>query len=71
MVWLRGRGVGGWGQDSICTGSLLGSGTCTCRHHTAGVGPDPGCFWDPGCAAPRGSFLGRPPPPDRGTPGGC
>lgn len=38
------EGLGVWGQDSICTGSWLGSGTCTCRHRTAGVAPDPGCF---------------------------
>lgn len=64
-------GLRGQGEESTCTGSWSGSGTCTCRHHTAGVGPGPGCSLDPGCAAPLGSFSGRPPPPDRGTPGGC
>lgn len=72
-MWLRGRGggVGGWVEDSTCTGSWSGSGTCTCRHRTAGVGPGPGYSWDPGRATPRGSFSGRPPLPDRETPGGC
>lgn len=67
----QGGRVWGWGEDSTCTGSWSGSGTCTCRHRTAGVGPGPGCSWDPGRAAPLGSFSGRPPPPDRETPGGC
>lgn len=65
------EGSGFRGQESICTGSLSDSGTCTCRRRTAGVGPDPGCFWGPRCAAPLGSFSGRPLPPGRGTPGGC
>lgn len=80
FLWIScpGRGGGGvakgWrgrGEDSTCTGSWLGSGTCTCRHRTAGVWPGPGCSWDPGHAAPLVSFSGRPPPPDRGTLGEC